>query len=718
MLDQNGVLKSGKIFIISLCAVILLLVLLVNADVKDLISPEIINTSVGNSSQGGGFVVYASNGMIQNGSALSIGPMLGSSWLNLSGIININMSLIANGSHGGFVNVTFGWVLTSSNGSTMLNTTVYNYTVNQTAFNYSFNTNLLADGIYNISVSVMNVSVGGGNGNVTINYSRGMYLGVDRTAPNVSTAWYNNSFDSANNLSTQFNTTSVSILLFNASVNDSTLSVQEVRFGFYNQNDTGFNITAIKSGAGTYTANITTNISVMIDGLYTVVVYGNDTLNNANRTNNLTFYLDRSAPNVTVNFDSPTGTTLVNGNFSLRSSNRTFNVSMRDLVNVSSVYFVFRNASGTDFNVSAVNDSGNWWVSYNVSLLAEGNNVVTIFTNDTLGNINTTQNFTFILDNVNPVVAASSSGVSSTAATLSATVNESVTSCAYSVTNGAGSGNLTISTGGTSFSATLALLPSTDYTATVTCTDFAGNQATKTTTFTSSAVASTSNGGGGAGGSSGGVSSAVQGQLAKETWSSINAGETAKVEVPNGAVGVTEVSFTVPQTVYGAWVQVAKKDKLPSSVSSFEGKVYKNLEISKGPALNKEGSFTDATVKFKVEKAWLADNKLTTESVALFHYADNKWNKLQTQVGEDDGTYVHYSAKTPGFSYFVIGQSEQAAPAVEAPAAQPAAPSEQQAAPAEAPAMEKKGLSTGTVAALVVAALVVVALVWYFRKRR
>ena len=167
---------------------------------------------------------------------------------------------------------------------------------------------------------------------------------------------------------------------------------------------------------------------------------------------------------------------------------------------------------------------------------------------------------------------------------------------------------------------------------------------------------------------------------------------------------------------------MSKKDSLPSTVSSFSGKVYKNLEIIKGPALNKEGSFTDAAIEFKVEKAWLAEKQLGKEAVALHRYVNGAWVELSTTVGEDDGTYVHYSAKTPGFSYFVIGEKsgavaaapEEAAPAVEAPAEEPAA----EAAPAEEPAMEQKGLNKGLLVALLVALAVVVAVVLYLKKRK
>ena len=325
------------------------------------------------------------------------------------------------------------------------------------------------------------------------------------------------------------------------------------------------------------------------------------------------------------------------------------------------------------------------------------------------------------------MASLAASSISTDSAKVTVVTNESVANCTYASVAGAqgsaGSGNFSAATAGTltSYSKTFSsLTASTGYQIEVTCTDFVGYQVTNGLSWSTSAVATTSNGGGGSGGSSGGISSNVQGQLAKEIWTSINAGETAKVEVANGAIGVTEVSFSVPTTVYGVWVQVAKKDSLPSSVASFSGKVYRNLEISKGPALNKEGSFTDATVKFKVEKAWLAEKQLTKEAVALHRYVDGKWTQLSTSFGEDDGTYVHYNAKTPGFSYFVIGEKSGATSADLAPE-QPAGELAEQPvaeAPTEETAAEKEGMSTSLIVALLAVVVVVVAVVVYMKKRR
>jgi len=963
-LDQKGVLKSGKVFIIGLLLAILLLALFA-LGAQNLYTVQVINTSTGARSAGGGFWVDSTNGKLVNGSSLNIGPApLNSSMVNLSGIININISLLVDGSFNfsNVVNVTFTWTPTTRGQAlgAVLNTTVFNFTArNQSGFNYSFNTALLTEGLYNISIYAWNVSIGLGDANgdnsSAVNYSRGQDIMIDRTAPFLTSAWFNSSnasnfssslvsilffnttvndslttvtgvrfgfynnngtgvnisafkdvagvwtanvtasamsdglytviifandtldnvnktgnltftldrtppnvtsgtltlgnissldtmgslygFNFSTNLAQQnytinvvindstltvqsvlfnvsssvgrvtnftgilngsnytafnfnlstlsdgwynltvvandtvnnvnkslylpfiidgtaptalagvwqnysnattfdnritafFNASSVSMIYFNATINDTTSTTQEVRFGFYNNiNSTGFNVTGFKGVSGTWNANVSiTNSSggpLLIDGLYTVVLYANDTLNNANRTSNLTFYLDTSAPNVTLTANSPAGTNVTGANYSIRSSNVTFNVSVRDLVNVSSVYFVFENGTGTNFNVSAANTSGNWWVSYNVSVLAEGNQLVRIVTNDTLGNINTTVVYNLTVDRVNPVPAVSAGSISSTAATITTTVNESVGSCSYSGTQGIGDGNLTADAARTTYSVTFSsLASSTNFQVVVTCTDYAGNQATDTTSFGSTAASSSSSsGGGGAGGSSGGVSSSVENQFEKKIWSSINAGETATVEVKKGDVGVTEVSFTVPQTVFGAWVQVEKKDSLPSSVSKFDGKTYKALEISKGASLSKEGAFSEATVKFKVEKSWLADNKLTTESVALFHYVGGKWTQLQTQVGEDDGKFVHYSAKTPGFSYFVIGQSSanKAGAGLEAPAAEQTAPSPQagEAAPSTgSSAASGKGLGMTSILLLLAGVVVVVALVLYLRKRK
>lgn len=520
-------------------------------------------------------------------------------------------------------------------------------------------------------------------------------------------------------------------------------NLTNVTFMFSNMSDAYmYNVTVFNNTDNqSKFANASFDLSVLADGVYNLSINYTNMSSDSGQNISLSgssgynITIDNTAPVVNHSLSlSASGLPVANGsNFSASKGNVSINFTIYDsrptsanngtygenLFNISIINFVFDNGTGADFNLTSANVSnlsGIWGVNYNLSSLFEGPQGVIVYVNDTMNNTNALI-FNFTVDRTAPVVTASSSGVSSTAATISASINESAANCSYSVTNGAGGGSMSGS--GTSYSATLTLLPSNTYTATITCTDFVGYTGTGTTTFSSSAAASTSSGGGGSGGSSGGVSTGATGSFEKKVWTSINAGETASVELENGAVGVTEVSFNVPSTVYGAWVSVAKKDSLPSSVSEFSGEVYRNLEITKGPALAKEGAFTNAVVKFKVEKAWLSEKKLTKEAVALHHYQDGKWTQLTTTVGEDDGTYVHYSAATPGFSYFVIGQKEGATPSLsgEVPAAEEPAAVE---APTEAPAEEAaaKGMSKTWLVALLAALVVVVAVVVYMRRKR
>ncbi len=160
--------------------------------------------------------------------------------------------------------------------------------------------------------------------------------------------------------------------------------------------------------------------------------------------------------------------------------------------------------------------------------------------------------------------------------------------------------------------------------------------------------------------SSGGGTGATQivGEFAKVVWGSIATGGTATVSVENGEVGVTEVRFDAGKDLYGVWLKVEKTDELPNDVSSYGKKIYKYIEITKSIAF-KDGDIVNPEIDFKVKKSWLTDEGLSKDNVALFRYVDGVWTELTTTVGEDDGTYVHYNAETPGFSYFAIAQKEE-----------------------------------------------------------
>jgi len=860
-----------KTFLLVTIILFVSLLLTVNAGFPNFVSIDVFNLSSGSSSQGGGFVVSSTNGKLTNGTSLTYDTFnpVSSSLLNLSGIININLTLLRNGSHGNYVNVTFGWILTKSNGSTMLNVTVHNATgddtfigpsgVNASSFNYTFNTNLLPDGIYNLSVHVENMS-DGQSINGVVNYSRGFDIAIDRTAPNITIfgmsnisngsnvtggviffnasindsvtfakyasielqnnfrngttgigfnvtldknfsgfhtalilstmtdgfytvrVYANDSLDNVNmsvaNLSFTidrtapnvtnvltnysgdgFNFTTARKIELNATVNDSTTYVTSVVFSLDNGNGTTFNVTGARAlndatNASTYVAqlftstiregyytvrvmsndtlgnlnqsetirfgfdgtapnvtqflwndslgvlnasnltgsvlslNLTVNdsaltvqevrvsfsnnfrngtsgigfnvtllrnlsnyhaavdLSTLTDGFYTLFVFANDTVNNMNNSlSNLSFRLDRTPPNVTtVIVGNLTGKDYYNMSIGLSEELLGFNATINDsTTTVHTVKFSFNSTNGTEENITVVVVNSVWNVTLNLSRLTEGAHSIRIYANDTLGNLNKTEYATFNLDRTLPTVSVSCSPSGPTS-------GETVT-CTCTASDG-GSG---LQTSPVIFEGDTDNVQSSDVTASGTSSicrvqDFAGN--VKTATGSWSVTAATSSSGSGTGGSGGGSSSGVTGQFANKVWTSINAGETASVPVANGALGVTEVSFAVEKTTYGASIKVDTEAGLPSTIAPISTKVYKIVKITEN---NVEKVLKGtATIKFKVEKTWLEGQKLKKDDVAMLRYNEGKWGQLPTTLGEEDDTYVHYSAETPGFSYFVL----------------------------------------------------------------
>lgn len=259
--------------------------------------------------------------------------------------------------------------------------------------------------------------------------------------------------------------------------------------------------------------------------------------------------------------------------------------------------------------------------------------------------------YTLFVDNVTPTVTASSSSVTTTSATLTATTSEAAT-CRYGTTDSWGSMSTFTTTSGTSHTTSAGSLSSgTTYTQYVRCQDSALNEGSASTSFTTTSSSS----GTGAGGASSGISTGVTGTSGKRVWTSLNKGETAKVPIKNGALGVTNVEFDISETVYGVWFRVAKIDSFPSSVKGFEKNIYRKIDVSKSTNL-KDDLISKGNIDFKVEKAWLTEKGLTKENIALFRYNNDVWNQLNTVLGTDDGQYIHFSAKTPGFSYFLIGE--------------------------------------------------------------
>ncbi len=551
---------------------------------------------------------------------------------------------------------------------------------------------------------------------------------VDSTLPQTVIYGMNVSNNSAG-----VNFTNSGFIAINASVNDTTTAIATgVIFEVTNlHNGSVLNISVGSSeyGIAGYYSSFRVNLSFAerADGRYTVRIHANDSLGNRlTPLANVSFSVDRTPPNVTSH-DMNNFTTGVNLSAGLSTENSlTLNVTVNEtvsgVVNVTFSITNGTNATHGPINLSASMFDARWNATFNISRLSEGNHNVTVVAinglrqrNDSFLNASG-ERLTFTVDRGAPtltVTCTPANPIAGQTVTCECSSVDTVSNVrlAAQFTSGKASESTTATGSGTFTSSTC------------TSTDFSDNAASGSATWT---VTAASGGGGGAGGAGGGAASGVKGESAQQTWTSINPGETAKVEVANGAIGVTEVSLQVKDTIYGGWVKVEKESGLPSGVSSFSGKTYKIVEITKGTAL-KDEKITKAEIKFKVEKSWLTDNKLSKERVALHRFADGKWNELATTLGQDDGTFVHYTAETPGFSLFVIGEKTKAAevaaaapteaPVEEAPVAAPeaapvAAPTEAEVAP------EAAGISALPIVALVIVLVAVVLVLLGLKKKK
>ena len=236
------------------------------------------------------------------------------------------------------------------------------------------------------------------------NHSVSVQFTVDRTAPTIQLL--------APIIGRNFSLAAVAAgnQTFNITVRD-LWPVESVLFSFDNASGASFNITAVNQ-SGYWVAQY--NLSSLAEGNHTLTILANDSAGNYNRSKNITFTLDFTVPAVIISAP-PAGS-----DYTLLSSNQTFTASGSDVLGIETVKFQFSNASGTDFNATAVVQNGIWTASYNVSTLANGSQSVAVYAIDKAGNINASESLTFNVDVARPLVTLITpvNGYNSPAATV------------------------------------------------------------------------------------------------------------------------------------------------------------------------------------------------------------------------------------------------------------------------------------------------------------
>ena len=136
----------------------------------------------------------------------------------------------------------------------------------------------------------------------------------------------------------------------------------------------------------------------------------------------------------------------------------------------------------------------------------------------------------------------------------------------------------------------------------------------------------------------------------------ITNGKNAKFDFVNKNTCVIQITFDAKKTLgkTKATVEILKgKSSLVSEMPVDE--VYRclNIWIGNNGVVNSQ-SMENAEISFRVEKQWIKDKNIDQDTITLQRYNNGKWEKLQTTLSEEDDKYLGFTAKTPGFSPFVI----------------------------------------------------------------
>jgi alpha-glucosidase len=137
----------------------------------------------------------------------------------------------------------------------------------------------------------------------------------------------------------------------------------------------------------------------------------------------------------------------------------------------------------------------------------------------------------------------------------------------------------------------------------------------------------------------------------------ISVGEEKEFKFGNDH-SITDIKIKVNQNVQRPRITIEqlKSYEIDKEIRFEINPVYKYEEIT----TNIENSiFEEVNIEFRVEKDWIIENDINHFMIALFRYSDENWEELETTFIEEKNGYYYYSAKSPGFSYFVISLSDK-----------------------------------------------------------
>ena len=453
---------------------------------------------------------------------------------------------------------------------------------------------------------------------------------------------------------TTYSSNSTDTIDFNFTVTDAS-SISKVIANVSNSTSHVREIELFDDGSGSYV--IAPGVSIEFpDAVYNVTAFANDTYNNINNSEWVVFTIDTIAPNITLHL--PANTTY-------NSTSRTLNVSATETI---------------DTWQYSLNGAANVTFTPNTTLTAaEGFNNLTVYANDTAGNLNSTETIYFTIDSTTPkyyTVSDNSSGTveNGTTVKVSSYWNDSLSnmSVCQVLLNDTGSftvNNTSSISGNSGWCNTT--IDTSDMANQYVCWKAYANDSSNNMnnsmsvqciniTYTPDTNNNNDNtgGSGSSSGSSSGspVTTSANAEESKSWFFDMVSPETPGEMDLSGDMIIHRVRIEVRNSHNNVQINLEQYSEDPNNNTSPEISVFKYLDVSATNLPNEE--LNQITFEFKVSKEWLEDNDISEWDVVMKHYVDGVWETLTVEKSSEDDEYVYYSATTESLSSFVIGGTQ------------------------------------------------------------
>lgn len=124
---------------------------------------------------------------------------------------------------------------------------------------------------------------------------------------------------------------------------------------------------------------------------------------------------------------------------------------------------------------------------------------------------------------------------------------------------------------------------------------------------------------------------------------------------------IKEINFTASSNQNKVKLTLSEFDEKPKVVKnnltvSPTNKIYKyvDVKLTANDTYIGETGITTMTFTFTVEKKWVEQNKLHTNTIVMMRYHNDTWANLNTTFVNESEEFLYFKAETPGLSIFAV----------------------------------------------------------------